>query len=390
VTHHYDTRFTVRALPSFTDEDLTQHPEVLLWIDAGYEVQDEWFYALRNHAYQLGVDYDTYLTLGAEYGLYNGLGARSEPTQLSGYRTILYTSGGLQLRTLGNGDLYLNPSPDSTELDTWLRQGDKRMFLTGDNLASDLDSSDPGFRLTWLGVHLTAPDHLDHLDGQLSPSVLANVVGPGPGTEIHYTAFGGGPTRHTFDVVNPAGGSATRFAEFLSTDCQPGQYPDVAAGVRNHDPEGLGNKIVYLPYGFASIHSESCLGYESQGPVVPVSARAYLLSRVLEDFGHTGTGPPSDVPGIDGFTSRQFPNPFNPTTRFEYHMPQAGKLSIRIYNLRGALIRTLIDSRVEAGPGFVDWDGTDSTNGAVASGVYFYELRRDGQVQKVGKMSLIR
>ncbi len=70
-----------------------------------------------------------------------------------------------------------------------------------------------------------------------------------------------------------------------------------------------------------------------------------------------------------------YPNPFNPTTTITYQMPQAGRVSLKIYNMLGQVVRTLVDAEVAAGLHAVTWDGRDGKGDQVASGVYLYQLR---------------
>lgn len=67
------------------------------------------------------------------------------------------------------------------------------------------------------------------------------------------------------------------------------------------------------------------------------------------------------------------PNPFNPLTKIAFSAAQAGKVTIRIYNVAGQLVRTL-DTKVEAaGPASVLWDGKTNAGRTAVSGVYFYK-----------------
>jgi len=69
------------------------------------------------------------------------------------------------------------------------------------------------------------------------------------------------------------------------------------------------------------------------------------------------------------------PNPFNPTTTIAYDVPSAGaRVSIRVYDTAGRLVRTLVDRQEAAGAHDVTWDGRDEFGSAVASGVYFYKM----------------
>lgn len=84
-----------------------------------------------------------------------------------------------------------------------------------------------------------------------------------------------------------------------------------------------------------------------------------------------------------------YPNPFNPTTSIRYALPASGHVTLRIYNVLGQSVRTLVDGTVEAGVHDVLWDGSDDTGIPVASGVYFYRLTA-GDFEQSRKMVLIK
>ena len=85
------------------------------------------------------------------------------------------------------------------------------------------------------------------------------------------------------------------------------------------------------------------------------------------------------------------PNPFNPTTEISFALAQAGPAEVRIYDLRGQLVRRLDAGYCEAGNHKVAWYGRDNTGRQVASGVFFATLYRSGErVGPIKKMSLVR
>lgn len=69
-----------------------------------------------------------------------------------------------------------------------------------------------------------------------------------------------------------------------------------------------------------------------------------------------------------------FPNPFNPTTNLRYSLKDAGLVRIEIYNTKGQLIRSLQRNHEQAGYYQMPWDGRDSNNRLVGTGVYFYRM----------------
>jgi hypothetical protein len=88
-----------------------------------------------------------------------------------------------------------------------------------------------------------------------------------------------------------------------------------------------------------------------------------------------------------------FPNPFNPITSIRYQVSGIGDqfVFIEIYNIRGQLIRTLLDGSREFGAGrySVVWDGQDDSGVSVSSGIYFYRMRA-GEYSAVRRMILMK
>ena len=86
---------------------------------------------------------------------------------------------------------------------------------------------------------------------------------------------------------------------------------------------------------------------------------------------------------------KNYPNPFNPSTRINFTAPRKGHLSIKVYNIRGELVRTLVDGQVPAGAGHVVWDGRDHGGAGVASGIYLYQVKGFGE-NVTEKMALVK
>jgi len=71
---------------------------------------------------------------------------------------------------------------------------------------------------------------------------------------------------------------------------------------------------------------------------------------------------------------QNYPNPFNPNTSIRFDLPVFGKVSIKIFNIKGELVRTLIQEQMNAGSHTVQWDGKDHSGQNLSSGIYFYRL----------------
>ncbi len=86
---------------------------------------------------------------------------------------------------------------------------------------------------------------------------------------------------------------------------------------------------------------------------------------------------------------RNRPNPFNPSTSIYFETAKAGRASLRVYSVRGTLVRTLVDAPLPAGRYRSTWDGRDERGHEVGSGVYVTELRAEGK-RLTQKMSLLK
>ncbi|MDZ7725762.1 MAG: cohesin domain-containing protein [candidate division KSB1 bacterium] len=71
---------------------------------------------------------------------------------------------------------------------------------------------------------------------------------------------------------------------------------------------------------------------------------------------------------------QNYPNPFNPSTRISYEVPQDAHIRIKVFDVRGACIRTLVDREKTTGRYTLTWNGRDERGNRVPSGVYIYRL----------------
>jgi hypothetical protein len=84
------------------------------------------------------------------------------------------------------------------------------------------------------------------------------------------------------------------------------------------------------------------------------------------------------------------PNPFNPATTIRYDVPApGGPVTIRVYDVAGRLVRTLVDGVQTPGHKVTTWDGRSESGELVASGVYFYRLTA-GRFERTRKMALVQ
>lgn len=103
----------------------------------------------------------------------------------------------------------------------------------------------------------------------------------------------------------------------------------------------------------------------------------------------TATSPPNPF-RIENFSLKQnYPNPFNPNTNIEYTLDKTSHVVLRIFNLLGAEIKTLVNTVQPAGLHRVVWDGQQNNGKPASSGIYLYKLE-NGERVIAKKMTLLR
>ena len=292
------------------------------------------------------------------------------------YQKVLWNSGDLSRGLMGDGGspnggssaeksddyalayAFLNTHPDNPGWAMWC-----------DDAVQDWNT------LVGLGAVNVKSVYMNHtlvsgnqttVSGLMSPRIFPASPVPPVGylqpTESFY-AYGGCAVINDFDVPGQSGLSrvAHRYANATT-----GQ----TATLSQRTPNAAASTARFYLAGFAYnfIRDDDTNG-------VPDYVKH--LQEILVWF----ENPISEPTGIDpvAYVNRldnAYPNPFNPTTTIRYSIASAGRVSLKIYNAAGQLVRTLVDSdqAPQVGGFSVTWDGAGNTGGSVASGVYFYRL----------------
>jgi hypothetical protein len=268
----------------------------------------------------------------------NGLSSRATLNHLLyndidqyGYTIIIWDSGDLDIATIGDGNPTYEKTDDCTLLINWLNQSgnDVGLLVCGDDIAFDL------------------------------------------------YAFGGCPVVNSFDVIatTQEGAEALMYPEF--------EEDAYVAGIQSEQDNSLTFKArtVWLAFSWMQIRDT-----EPSSPIV----RNLLFNEIYEWFQGTPNSniTPADVPAMYRL-AQNFPNPFNPTTRIAFDIPKKGHVSLKIYNVAGQLVKTLVDGVLDANHHEYEWMGTNNAGVKVASGVYFYSIEADN-FTSTKKMVLLR
>lgn len=141
------------------------------------------------------------------------------------------------------------------------------------------------------------------------------------------------------------------------------QNDDVAGTfLRGEEPEANWDMLLVAPVDFEAIPGTGIGGDEGEGAGVP-----------------------------KGVTLTQnFPNPFNPQTTIRYSLAEDASVRLSIHNLRGEVVRILVDGSQSSGEHTVGWDGRNEMGETVSSGIYFYSLKLGDGSSVTKKMVLLK
>jgi hypothetical protein len=274
-------------------------------------------------------------------------------------------------------DAYTIRRRDQRNLINWLSQAsagfERNLLLTGNDIGKELVEADKetlGFYGDWMAV-----EYLGNTIGDAtvdSMPVLRDYAG---GFDFmtyddrQCVLRGGCPSLNYFDVIQPTPGisGAEVVAEYVKVD-----MTTRPAGVAYTDTSGY--QAVTLGFGIEFM-SDMLLpnGYFASG----ASDRVDLMANIMEYFEQTPTGPATGTEGGEVLVTRlgpARPNPFNPRTTFEYSLAGRSHVTIRVFDLTGRVVKTIVAG--ERGPGehVAVWDGTTDAGDCAASGVYFVRM----------------
>ncbi|PID28957.1 MAG: hypothetical protein CSB55_02500 [Candidatus Cloacimonadota bacterium] len=151
-----------------------------------------------------------------------------------------------------------------------------------------------------------------------------------------------------------------------------------------------GNKIIVDgDYGYIDLFylDDNTYGSGSQGAGA-ADGGTQKYNRIKINFSNISSNDGEEVIASK-ISTQNYPNPFNPTTAISFNINKASNVNVKIYNVKGALVKTIDAGFQNAGPNSVIWNGVDNDNNSVASGVYFYKVTA-GNETAMNKMILMK
>lgn len=329
----------------------------------------------------LGYKYDTWEVNGPTSGIGNCLGG-SDPSdvqyhwpvtdvgKLLQYSTIIWNSGDLSAFTI--------TPRDQAVIQSWVQQpGKNRNFwIMGDDMATDLMANNQaknfnGFLGFTCGAQWLRTIWENTPQDTLHPVVRGVNGGPAAGRFMHLN--GGCPILNTFDLLTLSSTANFGRSGLLLT------YPNTFAAATRYatdyntfDPADSA-RVVVGGFGFNAIE---------EGGERLTLAKAVVQTYFKEVNCYVATGVEegggSEAPPVRNSLGQNMPNPFNPETAIRYSVARTGPVAIRIYNVNGALVRTLVNRVQTAGEHVERWNGVDDSGRPLPSGAYFYRLESQG------------
>jgi hypothetical protein len=364
--------------------------------------------------FEYGMPIDRYDVRGGGSRAGNSLAGRvvNVPQQLiARYRTIIWNSGDIVLGTVGMGDVVQRKEDDYGVLHEFLdqhTQDNAGIYFSGDNIAQELSNratpSSQNFANNFMPHVLITGNHTEF--HRISPLGIGEGTGTGspPSAGIFdngpysilgidtLVVFGGCPVINDFDVIAPSGGSTLEmcydpFGE--SDDSNP-------AIVAYETTNSLGNRVAVVLSGFSfhNIRTDKIIFVDPYG-YIPIEDQIIHFHNIML---YLGVWNEIIIGGVEDGTpskwtnqlAQNYPNPFNPVTTILYSIKERTHVSLKIYDVAGRLVKTLVNEIEQPGVMHeVRWDGRSNSGDPVASGVYFYKIVTK-DFSKTRKMVLLK
>ncbi len=294
---------------------------------------------------------------------------------LEGVPAITVDGDALDVSTITGGDVTVYTGDYVVETG-----GDHLVTVSGVDLSGTSGTSTEWF--TALGVSPDRSGTMVSRDGSFSLSLPRGAVG----FEGYIYAMGGAvesvPLPGGFRVIR--GPYALQPAGYRLLEEAEVAFGTEGTGVAGDEMDSM-VILVLGPGGWREIETSVEQGGEGAAP--RVTAKTGRLSTLLLAV----STPDPGVPG-SRYLAQNFPNPFNPQTTIGFVVPEGettAHVRIEIFDLRGHLVKTLVDRDAEPGRYNAVWDGRNAQGERVSSGVYLYTLRIGGFSQ-TRKMVLVR
>jgi hypothetical protein len=289
------------------------------------------------------------------------------------YRKIIWNTGDLTIGLIGDGTGNPEKADDAFLLSSFLNNLNNTggVYFSGDNIADELDGlagANVAALKGFIGYTLDNGDHKDVPLGINPFGIGTDGSGADEGTCFYdgdpdtLIAYGGCPVVNNFDVISPISGTSLLEMRYSGLGNTGGAI--VSQRTENSKADTVG--VLLSGFSFHYIRDHDTDG------ILDRHTHLYRVISWLQNVVNPPTGAPSSKYAYA--LEQNYPNPFNPVTTIDYSLKETGNVNLRIYNVAGQLVRTLVNGNVAAGPASVKWYGRNDAGQSVSSGVYFYKL----------------
>ena len=168
-------------------------------------------------------------------------------------------------------------------------------------------------------------------------------------------------------------------------------WQKVANYETNSALRGQGTKTSRSEYSYTDMSVQNGTTYQYRLGDVDLNGMTEYFSTVVEATTGNVSGvllQESDIPERFALMPA-YPNPFNPTTTISYALPQASRVELCVFNMRGEMVRSLINEDQQAGVYNLIWDGTSDQGQRLSSGVYLVRMQA-GAFSDTKKLALTK
>jgi hypothetical protein len=313
-----------------------------------------------------GMNYEEYIihelnTLGSEYGVIPSDFIPSNTNSLNTFNTFVWNTA------------LTEPGVDTDEMNslkTFLDNGGN-LYLNGVDLAYQMADPASPFYSTETNNFFTNYLHSSYILREHTAIITLGIDGDPITDSLGMMLLAGGTGANTINhsaghYVNQIEAEGLYSANILSFWQKPDDHPAIRAF------HGLHGKIVFTAFGFETIALDDI--------------RALFAERLIDwlsiPVGIEETDPTMMPASFN--LSQNYPNPFNPSTKITYALPNQSPVVIKVYDLTGQEVITLVDEVKEAGTYEINFDALN-----FSSGVYIYQMRA-GDFSSVKKMSILK
>jgi len=124
------------------------------------------------------------------------------------------------------------------------------------------------------------------------------------------------------------------------------------------------------------------LGLVNQYVGLPIRAYSNRIGQQFIGFGYIKLSK-KNLAGSSIALQQNYPNPFNPVTKINFAVDKPGNVSVRVFNTRGELVKTITNQWYPQGQHSVSWDGKTQTGGKAASGIYYMQAKSNGSTDVI-------